>query len=163
MRGLEQGANRYRFAPFCILYLIMDSIQTHSQLRVYQLARVGAAMIFRLTLKFPASEKYEATNQIRRCARSVATGTAEAWRWRFYPAAFTSKIIEAEAEAAETQSWLDMVLDCGYITPDEHAELHQHYDRVLGQLVNTRMRAETWGAIGRTPSSAPRSTSQIHP
>jgi four helix bundle protein len=110
-------------------------------------------MIFRLSLKFPPEERYDATNQIRRTSRSVTSGIAEAWRWRFYPAKFTSKIIEVEGEAAETQSWLDMALDCDYITKNEHGALNKHYEGLLGRLVNTRLRVDSWGRVNATHSS----------
>jgi four helix bundle protein len=125
----------------------MDSVRNHGQLRIYQIARVGAVMVFRLSIKFPPEEKFEATNQIRRTARSVAAGIAEAWRWRFYPAKFISKLIEVEGEAAETQTWLDIALDCGYIAAEEHAATHQHYESLLARLVNTRRAVRSWSAL----------------
>lgn len=103
----------------------MESIHSHEQLRVYAAARGAAARIFRLSLLLPDDERFEGRNQIRRCSRSVLTNIAEAWRRRRYPAAFTSKLIDAEGEAAETQIWLDIFLDCGYISKKDHEELHQ--------------------------------------
>lgn len=134
----------------------MESVRDHSQLRIYRMARAGAAMIFQLSLKFPPEEKYDATNQLRRCSRSVVTGIAEVWRWRFYPAKFVSKIIEIEGEAAETQSWLDMSLDCGYITQSEHDELYAHYEALLGRLVNTRRTVRSWSGVNPTHDSPKR-------
>ena len=86
-------------------------------------------------------------NQVRRCSRSPCPSIGEAWRHRFYPAAFTSKIIDAEGEAAEVQIWLDLALDCGYITAEEREIHHEYYEGLLRQLVKTRLRAGTWGAI----------------
>jgi four helix bundle protein len=40
---------------------------------------------------------------------------SEAWGRRRYKAVFISKTDEELGEAAETQSWLDDALDCGYL------------------------------------------------
>ena len=34
-----------------------------------------------------------------------------------YPAAFVSKLSDAEAEAAETQVWIEFAVRCGYLDP----------------------------------------------
>jgi len=53
---------------------------------------------------FTIEETYSLTDQIRRSSRSVCSNTAESWRKRRYEAAFVSKLNDAEAEAAETQT-----------------------------------------------------------
>ena len=74
-----------------------------------------AMQIFEMTKKFPTDEKYSLTDQIRRCSLSVAANFAEAFRKRRYPKAFIAKLSDCEAEAAETQVWLDFSLKCKYI------------------------------------------------
>jgi four helix bundle protein len=56
----------------------------------------------------------------------------------------SSKLNDAEAEAAETQTWLDFSLECGYISPDVHRELNITYDHILGKLVNMIRHPEQW-------------------
>ncbi len=75
------------------------------------------------------------TDQIRKSSRSVCTNIAEAWRKRRYEAAFVSKLNDPEAEAAETQVWLEFAVKCGYLSREIGKELYEIYDRILGKLV----------------------------
>ena len=113
----------------------MVTIRSHRELRVYQAAFEAAKMVLRLSRGFPSDEKYELTKQIRAAARSVCANLAEAWRKRRYAPAFLAKLTDAEAEAAETQVWLDFALEEGYITPQEHAEAFDAYEKVIAQIV----------------------------
>ena len=60
---------------------------------------------------------------------------AEGWRRRKYEAAFVDKLNQAEAEAAETQTWLGHAVQCGYVPVVEARNLHRLCDRILGKLV----------------------------
>ncbi len=93
----------------------LDAIRDHRDLKVYQKAFQFASKIFDLSKSFPKEEKYSLTNQIRRSSRSVGSNIVEAFRSRMYPKSFTSKINISEAEAAETQHWLDIAFDCDLI------------------------------------------------
>jgi hypothetical protein len=48
-------------------------------------------------------------------SRSVCANLAEAWRKRRYQAAFVAKLDDAEAEAAETQTWIQFAVKCNYL------------------------------------------------
>ena len=72
---------------------------------------------------------------MRRSSRSVCANIAEGWRKRRYRAAFQSTLNIAEAEAAETQTWLDFAEKCEYLTPGETESLRRTYDMVIGKLV----------------------------
>ncbi len=85
-----------------------NNIRDFRELEVYQLALEAAMQIFQFSKAFPAEERYSLTDQMRRCSRSVCANVGEAWRKRRYPNAFVSKLSDAEAEAAETQVWLEM-------------------------------------------------------
>ena len=77
-------------------------------------------------------------DQIVRSARSVPANIAEAWRKRMYPAHFVSKITDAEAEAAETQVWLEFAYYDGLIDSRLYTSHVQAYDKIITQLVNLR-------------------------
>ena len=49
---------------------------------------------------------------MRRSSRSVPANISEAWRKRRYEAAFVSKLNDAEGEAAETQTHIEVALRC---------------------------------------------------
>ena len=119
-------------------------IRTHKDLEVYRLAFDAAMKIFQLSKSFPKEETYSLTDQIRRSSRSVCGNTAEAFRKRRYPKAFASKISDAEGESAETQTWLDFSISCSYITEEEHNELSETYENILGKLVNMSLHPENW-------------------
>ena len=119
-------------------------IKTHDDLEVYQLAFKAAMKIFELSKKFPAEEKYSLTDQIRRSSRSVCSNLAEAWRKRRYRAAFLAKLNDSEAEAAETQVWIQFAVKCGYMEPDDGRELYEMYNQILGSLVNMITKPENW-------------------
>jgi four helix bundle protein len=74
----------------------------------------------------------------------VCANLAEAFRKRKYPKSFVAKLSDSEAEAAETQVWLDYALSCGYIDENIHAILHVKYDNILGKLVNMSLHPEKW-------------------
>src|SRR5438477_4604866 len=108
-----------------------EKIVSHRDLQVYRLAFEAAMEIFQLTKSFPRDETYSLTDQIRRSSRSVCTNLAEAWRKRRYQAAFISKLSDAEAEAAETQVWLEFAVRCGYVDRDRAAKLSTIYEASL--------------------------------
>jgi four helix bundle protein len=115
-------------------------ITHHWQLDVYKLSVEAGMDVFGFTNKFPREEMYSLTDQIRRSSRSVSGHIAEGWRRRRYEAAFCDKLNGAEAEAAETQSWIEYSVRCGYLTP----KLHRTYDRVIGKLVKIQADPEPW-------------------
>jgi four helix bundle protein len=104
-------------------------------LKVYQLAYKLAMEIFIETKTFPHDERYSMTSQIRRSSRSVAANLAEGYRKRQYPNMFVSKLADCDAEAAETQVWLDFARDGGYLSKERHDELATGYDE-LGRMLS---------------------------
>ncbi len=122
----------------------MAKIKTHRELEVYRMGFEAAMRIFEATKDFPKEEVYSLTDQIRRSSRSVCANIAEAWRRRRYSNYFTSKLNDAEAEAAETQVWLDFAVKCGYLKPETARELHTTYDYIQGKIVNMILHPEHW-------------------
>jgi four helix bundle protein len=110
------------------------TIRGFRELRVYQAAREAAKRIFDVTRQFPSEEKYSLTSQIRRASRSVGANIAEAWWKRRYPASFTSKLSDADAEAAEVRAWLDAAFDCRYVDQAALKDLDDCYDHIGAQL-----------------------------
>jgi four helix bundle protein len=119
-------------------------IRSHRELEVYILSFGTAMKIFEISKSFTKEESYSLTDQIRRSSRSVCANLAEAFRKRRYPKSFISKLSDSESEAAETQTWLDFSLNCGYITEAEHHDLNDTYDKILGKLVTMSLHPENW-------------------
>jgi four helix bundle protein len=112
-----------------------EAIKDHKDLGIYKIAFSIAMEIFELSKKFPVEEKYSLTDQIRRSSRSVCANLA-AWRKRRYEAAFIAKLNDYEAEAAETQTWVDFAIKCGYVDTSTGQELYVRYNQVLSGLVS---------------------------
>lgn len=122
----------------------MGSIRHFRELDVYRMALDAAMEIYELSKEFPAEERYSLTDQIRRSSRSVCANIAEAWRKRRFPAAFVSKLSDSEAEAAETEVWLELAARCGYLDQANAADLEQEYEHILGKLVNMISHPNQW-------------------
>ena len=120
------------------------AIKEHRELEIYKKAFDAAMEIFQLSKKFPVEERYSLTDQIRRSSRSVCANFAEAWRKRRYEAAFIAKLSDSEAEAAETQTWLEFAVKCNYMEIQVGRRLYGTYNQVLAGLVSMINNPEPW-------------------
>ena len=127
-------------------------IRSHRDLDVFGRAMEAAMSLFELSKGFPSEERFSLTDQARRASRSVCANIAEAWRKRRYGPAFISKLSDAEAEAAETQVWIEFAVKCGYVTPQSARPLYRAYDSILRTLVGMINHPETW-LISPNPNS----------
>jgi len=119
-------------------------IVRHTELEVYQKAFAVAMELFRITARYPKEERYSLTDQIRRSSRSVAANLAEGWRRRRYSAAFVNKLNECEGEAAESQTWLQFSVECGYLDSEKARTLYSDYDEIIAMLVKMQNHPEKW-------------------
>jgi four helix bundle protein len=124
-------------------------LQGHKDLKVYQLAYKLAMEIFNESKAFPIEERYSLTDQIRRSSRSVTTNIAEAFRKRRYRNMFVNKLPDSDAEATETQVWLDFSLDCGYLSRESYEKRVKGYEEIgkmLGSMMSTRRNLKFYNA-----------------
>lgn len=126
-----------------------QKIITHRDLEVYKRSFDSAMEIFELSKRFPKEEVYSLTDQIRRSSRSVCANLGEAWRKRRYEGAFKSKLNDVEAEAAETQTWLEFAVACGYLDGRTGGRLQTTYDGILATLVGMINHSDTWVISGK--------------
>ena len=94
--------------------------------------------LFEISKRFPAEERWALTGQIRRSSRSVCMNLREAWAKRRYEAHFVSKLTDCDGESNETDTSLDFVRGCGYISETEHKELterNRSIGRMLGSMI----------------------------
>ena len=124
--------------------LRMSPILRHFELEVYQLAHDGALLIFDISESFPTDEGSTLTNRIRRSSRAVYSGIADAWKHRLYEAAFTSRLVGAEAMAAETQTWLRFAAEQEYLQQDRAGHLLALYDRIFDELIKMIADPDPW-------------------
>ncbi|NJP12701.1 MAG: four helix bundle protein [Leptolyngbyaceae cyanobacterium RU_5_1] len=121
-----------------------ELVRTDRDLEVYQTAFAAAMDIFELSKQFPQEEKYSLTDQIRRSSRSVCANLGEVWRKRRYQAAFIAKLSDCQAEATETQIWLEFAVKCNYLNAETGRKLYKDYDQILGQRVIMIKNASNW-------------------
>ena len=119
-------------------------IRSVRDLEVYKLAFAAAMEIFQLSKKFPAEEKFSLTDQVRRASRSVCTNISEGWRKRKYKAVFLNKLSDAFQEAAETQTWLEFSLACGYINQREFENLDDKYEHIFAVWATMEFKADSF-------------------
>ena len=122
----------------------MKLVTRHQDLEVYKKAFEAAMQIFELSKSFPKEETYSLTLQIRKSSRSVCSNLAEAWRKRRYQPAFISKLSDSEGEAAETQTWLEFSVRCGYLERQTWRGLFATYDEILSMVVAMISRSASW-------------------
>ena len=113
-------------------------LRGHRDLKVFQVAYRLAMEIFHLTKHFPREELYSLTDQIRRSSRRVAANLAEGFRKRRYPNMLVNKLTDCDAEATETQVWLDFALNCGYMSQEDHDRPTTGYEEV-GKMLSGMM------------------------
>jgi four helix bundle protein len=118
-------------------------VQSHTELESYRKAFEAAMQLFAHSKMFPKEETYSLTDQVRRSSRSVCANLAEAWRRR-YRAAFVNKLNECEGEAAETQTWIEFAVRCGYLDQELGRSLYQAYEEVLRLLVAMIRHPNSW-------------------
>ena len=102
----------------------MDRVYAgYRDLHVYQKSYALAMEIFRIAKSFPSEERRSLTDQLVRSSRSIPANIAEGWRKRSYEKMFVSKLLDASGEAAETEVWLEVAKDCGYLTEETYNQL----------------------------------------
>jgi four helix bundle protein len=108
---------------------------SYRDLIVYQKARLVAQTVFQYSKGFPREEAYSLTDQIRRASRSIGAQIAEAWGKRQYEKYFVSKLTDADAEQLETQHWIDVAFDCGYINEEQRSVVLTNLSEI-GKMLN---------------------------
>jgi four helix bundle protein len=117
----------------------LQHAKSFRDLIVHQKARQTAKAIFEQSKSFPREEAYSLTDQIRRAARSIGAQIAEAWGKRRYERHFVSKITDAVSEQLETEHWMEIALDCGYLTKEQSnvvLEQLSEIGRMLNSMIN---------------------------
>jgi four helix bundle protein len=116
-----------------------SAIRHFTDLIVWQKAHQVSLEIFRLSKAWPTEERYALTDQVRRSSRSVGANIAEGWGKRRYEASFVAKLVDADAEAHETEHWLICAAAHGYLLFAKLTELRSllaEVGRMLGSMIN---------------------------
>jgi four helix bundle protein len=119
-------------------------ISRHHELQVYEMAFVAAMLVFEMSQGTPEEEWRSLQIQMVQSSRSVCVNVARAWQKRRYREAFVAKLNEAEALAAETQTWLEFAVMCSYVEAEAGQEMIQRYNEILTALSRMIHNADAW-------------------
>src|SRR5688572_9630757 len=114
----------------------MNYVKSFRSLEVYKLSRDLSKEIFEISKKFPKEEMVSLTDQIRRSSRSVGAQIAKAWAKRKYEKHFVSKLTDADGKQLETQHWIEVASDCGYLAADA-ADIALQNWASIGRMLNS--------------------------
>lgn len=114
-------------------------VNKYQDLSVYMKSIVLTNDLYKITKTFPKEERYSLTSQIRRSSRSIGAQIAETWAKRLYTKHFISKLSDADVENNETEHWILISSNCGYITKQQ--ELHlldscHEIGKMLGSMIS---------------------------
>lgn len=125
-------------------------------LDVWQRAQTIAEHVVRLSARLPSKvAPREISRQVVRSAGSVAANIAEG-HGRFTRAAYRNHLSIAKASACETDSWLDLLKRCGFVSEQEERELHREILGVIAILTaKIRQLDEQLGRPGKIGEEHP--------
>ncbi len=111
-----------------------QKLRNYQDLHVWQRAVAHTVAIYKVTKSFPKQELFGGlTDQIRRASVSIASNIAEG-HMRHSDKAFANHLDIALGSAAELGTQLFIAMRIGYLSEDEHAELHSELVEVTRML-----------------------------
>jgi four helix bundle protein len=109
-------------------------VKSFEDLTVWQEAHKLTLEVYKLTAKFPGSEKYGIVSQLRRSSSSVPANIAEG-----FGRATTRELLRclqiARGELEETRYFVLLSRDLGYVTAQDYESVSQHCNSI-GRLIN---------------------------
>ncbi len=107
--------------------------RSYRDLLVWQKARALASRVYRETEKFPKSEIYGLTSQMRRAAVSVASNIAEG-QGRLTPGEFRQFLGHSRGSLLELSTQLAIASDLGFVDEETCTSVEHDAYQVLGLL-----------------------------
>jgi len=114
-------------------------IRDFTDLEIYTLALDLAALIYKLTNKFPDKEKFGITNQLRRASSSVGANIAEGFG-RYHRKDFTKFLYNARGSLNETKHFLLLSKELKYIKNPELSKFDYNIKN-LGIKINNLIKS----------------------
>ena len=110
-------------------------IDSYRKLEIYERSYRLALELHEITKRFPESERYDLTSQIRRASKSIPTNIAEGYG-RQSKEEFKRFLRISLGSCNETQVHLDFCKDLKYIELEKYKELSKKLDEV-GRMINS--------------------------
>ncbi len=115
--------------------------QSYRDIVVWQKGIELTKMIYQLTARFPAEEKFGLTSQLRRAAVSIPSNIAEG-QARHTTGEFIQFISHAEGSAAEVDTQLHLANELGFLSAPESASTVTLIDELRRMLNSLRRRLQ---------------------
>ncbi len=113
----------------------MPTVERFEELYVWQGAREVVKLVYRLSAKFPSSERYGLATQIQRAAVSTMSNVAEGFE-RGTNKEFINFLYIAKGSNGEVRSQAYVALDLGYISQAECSDLIQRCETLSRRIYN---------------------------
>ncbi len=110
-------------------------IASYEDLLVYQRSYQLALRVHKMSLEFPAFERYELGRQLRESSKSVPVNIAEGYGRRSSVADFKRFLVMAQGSCDEVKVWLSFARDLGYLREEAWEALIADYQEV-GKMLN---------------------------
>ncbi len=111
----------------------MSKIKSFQELKVWQDAHKFTILIYKITEKFPASEQFGLTLQLRRSASSIGANIAEGFG-RYHYREKVKFYLNARGSAVESENHILLARDLKYTTTIEYEALHELIKEILREL-----------------------------
>lgn len=106
-------------------------------IEAWKLAREAAVLTYKLTERFPASERFGMITQLRKAAVSIGANIAEGSK-RGTNRDFAHFLTIAEGSAAECWYLLDISVEAGYVSATEAAALSERFQQLERMICGFR-------------------------
>lgn len=117
-------------------------MQRFTDIKVWQRSHALVLEVYRLTVAFPAEERFGLTSQMRRAATSVPANIAEGSKRRTN-AEYARFLNLAEGSLAETEYLLLLARDIGHLSVKQATSLLAEADEIAGMLHHLRLKVES--------------------
>ena len=107
----------------------------YKQLQIYERSYKAALAIYKMTKRFPETEKFALTNQMQRVSTSIALNIAEGYAKKSSQEEFKRFLLMALGSANEMSVLIDFSKDLGYITEGQYEKASKEYDEI-GKMLN---------------------------
>ena len=111
----------------------MSALKSHKELKVWQKSMLLVEHIYRLTEKFPKSELFGITNQMRRCSVSIPSCIAEGFG-RQTSKDYAQFLTVAYGSALELETQLEISHRLKYISQEDSAIVNSLLEEVIRML-----------------------------
>lgn len=113
----------------------MPKYKTFQEVPVWKRAHKATLSIYKISTKFPRTEIYGLTAQIRRSANSISANIAEGF-YRNTTKELIKFLYNARGSCGETICHLILAQDLGYLKRKEFDKLNEIYNDLAKQLNN---------------------------